>query len=91
MELCRHAAEHDRDAAKAVARWAALERAHQRGRGEGELRFRRRAFERARDRALIGLALSSDGPPAQGEQPSSGGRPPTLYRPPLRRAKRRPY
>jgi hypothetical protein len=69
MELCRDAAEHDRDAAKAVARWTALERAHERGRSEREVRFRRRAFERARDRALIGLALSPAGPPASGERP----------------------
>jgi hypothetical protein len=73
LELCRDAAEHDRDAAKAAARWTALERAHERGRSEGELRFRRRAFERARDRALIGLALSPDGATPDG-QPRPGGR-----------------
>jgi hypothetical protein len=74
MELCRGAAERDRDAAKAVARWTALERAHERGRSEGELRFRRRAFERARDRALIGLALSPDGSPNSGDRPRAGWR-----------------
>jgi hypothetical protein len=57
-----------------MARWSALERAHERGRSEGELRFRRRAFERARDRALIGLALSPDGPDAPSGQTQSARR-----------------
>jgi hypothetical protein len=74
VELCRGAADHDRDAAKAMARWSALERARERGRSEGELRFRRRAFERSRDRALIGLALSPDGPDAASGQAQSARR-----------------
>jgi hypothetical protein len=59
LELCRAAAGVQKDAALAVKRWNTLELARERGRGERECRFRRRAFERARDRALIGLALQS--------------------------------
>ena len=44
------------DAAVAVERWQALEASAE---GDGERRFRRRAFERARDRALIGMAMSA--------------------------------
>jgi hypothetical protein len=62
LELCRAAADVHKDAALAVKRWASLEQARQRGRGEGECRFRRRAFERARDRALIALALQPGSP-----------------------------
>jgi hypothetical protein len=57
LELCRAAADEQKDAALALKRWNALELAHARGRGERECRFRRRAFERARDRALIALAM----------------------------------
>ena len=57
LALCRAAAREEEDAALAVARWGALEAAAEQNRGEGERRFRRRAFERARDRALIALAM----------------------------------
>ncbi len=53
LTLCR-AAEDDGDAALALARWDALETSTE---GDGQRRFRRRAFERARDRALISLAM----------------------------------
>jgi hypothetical protein len=56
--LCREAAQDERDAALAVARWGALEAAAEENCGDGERRFRRRAFERARDRALITLAMT---------------------------------
>jgi hypothetical protein len=56
LTLCRAAATQEDDAALAVERWQALESSAE---GDGERRFRRRAFERARDRALIGLALSA--------------------------------
>jgi hypothetical protein len=57
LELCLAAAARQKDAALAVKRWNSLELAVERGRGDRECRFRRRAFERARDRALIALAL----------------------------------
>ena len=55
VTLCQAVATHEDDAAVAVERWQALEASAE---GDGERRFRRRAFERARDRALIGLAMS---------------------------------
>ena len=55
LTLCRAVASQEDDAAVAVERWQALEASAE---GDGERRFRRRAFERARDRALIGLAMS---------------------------------
>jgi hypothetical protein len=54
LVLCRAAAQDEEDAALALSRWGALEAASE----QGERRFRRRAFERARDRALIGLAMT---------------------------------
>jgi hypothetical protein len=54
LSLCRAAAADEPDAALAVARWQALEASPE---GDGERRFRRRAFERARDQALITLAM----------------------------------
>ncbi|HEY4825706.1 MAG TPA: hypothetical protein VIH85_03020 [Solirubrobacteraceae bacterium] len=51
--LCRAVADDEGAAAVALDRWGAFENA-----GEGERRFRRRAFERARDRALIALAMA---------------------------------
>src|SRR5947209_34279 len=58
LELFREAGAENRDAAMALKRWSTFEQALERGRGERECRFRRRAFERARDRALIALALA---------------------------------
>jgi len=57
LELLTHAAEDSEEARLALERWAALQSC--RGAGAGERRFRQRGYERARDRALIGLALSS--------------------------------
>jgi hypothetical protein len=57
LELCQAAAPEEGDAALAVERWSELERALDHHRNDGEQRFRRRAFQRARDRALIGLAM----------------------------------
>ncbi len=54
LALCRVAAEQERDAALALDRWESLEASAE---GDGERRFRRRAFERARDQALIALAM----------------------------------
>jgi hypothetical protein len=57
LERLRIAAAEDRDAVLALQRWEALQRAFAHRRRDSERRFRRRAFARARDRALIGLAL----------------------------------
>ncbi len=54
LTLCQAAADEEGDAALAIDRWQALEEASE---GDGERRFRRRAFERARDQALIALAM----------------------------------
>jgi hypothetical protein len=58
LALCRAAAQQEEDAALALSRWGALEAAAEDNCGEGERRFRRRAFERARDKALIALAMT---------------------------------
>jgi hypothetical protein len=48
------------DAALALIRWNALEKAQERqGDGGREPRFRRRAYERVRDRALVAIAMRS--------------------------------
>ena len=54
LTLCHAAAEQEDDAALALDRWQALEASSE---GDGERRFRRRAFERARNQALIALAM----------------------------------
>jgi hypothetical protein len=54
LVLCRAAAPDEEDAALALSRWGDFEAASE----QRERRFRRRAFERARDRALIGLAMT---------------------------------
>ena len=78
MTLCRAAAPEEDDAAVAVERWQALEASAE---GDGERRFRRRAFERARDRALIGLAMSSRTAPVDSAPKKASAR----SRPPRRR------
>jgi hypothetical protein len=62
LELLRAAAKRDESAAAALSRWAILERSCGRRR-DGERRFRRRAFERLRDRALVGVAMRDSGGP----------------------------
>src|SRR5437763_5790315 len=57
LDVCRAADPELREAALALERWAALERACEHRRNERELRFRRRAYERARDHALVAVAL----------------------------------
>ncbi len=57
LTLCRAAAGSEDDAAVALDRWGACWGAFEAA-GERERRFRRRAFERARDRALISLAMA---------------------------------
>ena len=58
LVLCQAAAQDEEDAALALSRWGALEAASEGNCGDGERRFRRRAFERARDKALIALAMT---------------------------------
>jgi hypothetical protein len=60
LALCREAAQDEEDAALALARWDAFEAVAEQDSGDGKRRFRRRAFERARDKALIGLAMTRD-------------------------------
>src|SRR5579884_497426 len=60
LALCRAAAKEEEDAAVALARWDALEAVAEGDSGDGKRRFRRRAFERARDKALIALAMTRD-------------------------------
>jgi hypothetical protein len=61
LALCRAAAREEEDAALALARWGALKAASEHHAAEGERRFRRRAFQRARDKALIALAMTTPG------------------------------
>jgi hypothetical protein len=46
-----------REAAEAVSRWQVFLKAREQRPNENERRFRRRAYERARNSALIALAL----------------------------------
>jgi hypothetical protein len=57
LSLCGTAAAEDEDAATAVERWREWQEACEPAHSDGERRFRRRAFQRARDQALIALAL----------------------------------
>jgi hypothetical protein len=57
LELCTATAAELREAAEAVSRWRIFRKACEHRRNENERRFRRRAYERARDEALIALAL----------------------------------
>jgi len=66
LVLCREAAQNEQDAALAVARWEAFEAISGQDSGDGKRRFRRRAFERARDKALIALAMNRSG---RGQRP----------------------
>jgi hypothetical protein len=59
LELLREAAGEVDAAVVALQRWAALQKSAARvGASPGERRFRRRGYERARDRALLGMALT---------------------------------
>ena len=61
LALCRAAARKQEDAALALERWTALQDANGDESPDGQRRFRRRAFERARDKALIALAMTTPG------------------------------
>ena len=64
LDVCRAFESQIPEAVLAVRRWEELERACEHRRSDRERRFRRRAYERARDRALIALAMSTQGVPA---------------------------
>jgi hypothetical protein len=57
LTIFRAAGTTNDEAALALDRWKALELTEQEGAGAGERRFRRRAYERARDRALTVAAM----------------------------------
>lgn len=57
LTIFRTAAETTEEARVAVERWEALELTEREGAGAGERRFRRRAYERAREQALAAVAL----------------------------------
>ena len=58
LVMCRAYASVEPDAALALTRWTAVEKAQRRnGDGGREPRFRRRAYERVRDRALVAIAM----------------------------------
>ncbi|MFL5862145.1 MAG: hypothetical protein ACJ780_15420 [Solirubrobacteraceae bacterium] len=59
LEVCRLITNWQSDASLALARWREFERASEQGCSESERRFRRRAFQRARDRALIAQAMQA--------------------------------
>src|ERR1700716_2874356 len=62
LALCREAAAGETCPAIAVERWIALRRACELGCSNRERRFRQRAYERARDRALLALLLHTQAP-----------------------------
>src|SRR5436305_4819113 len=57
LTLLRPVASELREAAVALARWQALQDGLKAGSGHGERRFRQRCYERARENALVALAL----------------------------------
>jgi hypothetical protein len=73
LELLRAAAPYEQEAAAALARWSILERVRQRRRGGGERRFRRRAYERVRDQALVAMAMRDAAERRQRPRPRARG------------------
>ena len=55
--MFRAAAAATEEARTAVERWDVLQLTEQEGAGAGERRFRRRAYERAREQALTAVAM----------------------------------
>jgi hypothetical protein len=80
LALCRAAAQQEEDAALALSRWGAFESADEQNCGDGERRFRRRAFERARDRALIALAMTRGAVKKGSRRPRTRRSPRLAYR-----------
>lgn len=71
LSLCRTFAAKEPDAALALARWAAFEQDS----AKGQQRFRRRAYERARDRALVAIAMRAGGVLVAGRREKTSRRP----------------
>jgi hypothetical protein len=61
LELFAACAADLEEAAVALARWSVFQHECEHGNNDHERRFRRRAYERARDDALIALALHDPG------------------------------
>lgn len=57
LELFRASAEREPEAALALARWRELEQASDPSHTRADRRFRRRAYERAREAALVALLM----------------------------------
>jgi hypothetical protein len=57
LTIFRTAADTTEEARRALERWDALELTEHEGAGAGERRFRRRAYERAREQALTAAAM----------------------------------
>jgi hypothetical protein len=57
LALCRQAAAQEPSAALAVSRWSDWLNTSERQASKGERRFRRRGYERARDRALVSVVM----------------------------------
>jgi hypothetical protein len=57
LTIFRAAAPTTEEARRAVDRWEALQRLEREGAGASERRFRRRAYERARQEALAAVAM----------------------------------
>jgi len=76
LALCRSAGEEEPTAARAVARWAEWTQAYARSSTKHERRFKRRAYERAREHALRALLVRAHMPAGAGAwpQPAPSGR-----------------
>jgi hypothetical protein len=82
LELCRSAATDEPDAALAALRWREWQRAREGRAGRSERRFRLRAYERARDRALVGLLMRALGAAAGSSSAPGRARRPRVSPPP---------
>jgi hypothetical protein len=68
LELCREIAAEEPGAALVLARWSDWRSACERQASKRERRFRRRAYQRARDRALGVLLMRTQAPGTGGER-----------------------
>lgn len=66
LEVFRAASDELEEAELALERWTALDRACEHRGSNSERRFRKRAYERTRDRALVALALHGSAMAAAG-------------------------
>jgi len=80
LELCREAVAQEPSAALALSRWGAWLRASELGGTKRERRFRLRGYERARDRALVSLALLARVKRREARTSARGGFRPTARR-----------